>query len=89
MQMSGTVELDGRTENINSGNVLLRGCRLKNTTFVEGVVIYSGRTDQSFYRVLLSHSGDDTKLMMNNGRAPYKRSLTEQLTNRFLSHLQQ
>ncbi|CAI4231031.1 unnamed protein product [Auanema sp. JU1783] len=50
-------------------NMLLRGSKLKNTTFVEGIVLYAGH---------------DTKVMLNNGRAPYKQSYIEVLTNKFI-----
>ncbi|KAL6733665.1 hypothetical protein Aduo_004294 [Ancylostoma duodenale] len=49
--------------------MLLRGSRLRNTTFIEGIVLYAGH---------------DTKVMMNNGRAPHKISGIEQLTNKFI-----
>ncbi|KAL6726764.1 hypothetical protein Aduo_008700 [Ancylostoma duodenale] len=47
-------------------NVLLRGCVVKNTDFVEGIVLYAGR---------------DTKAMLNNNGPRYKRSTLERLTN--------
>ncbi|PAV87758.1 hypothetical protein WR25_03790 [Diploscapter pachys] len=52
-----------------SENMLLRGSRVKNTTFVEGVVMYAGH---------------DTKIMMNNGRAPQKQSKIEKKTNKYI-----
>ncbi|CAI5443996.1 unnamed protein product [Caenorhabditis angaria] len=48
-------------------NVLLRGCVVKNTDFVEGIVLYAG---------------NDTKAMLNNNGPRYKRSSLEKLTNR-------
>ena len=39
-------------------NVLLRGCVVKNTDFVEGIVLYAGH---------------DTKAMLNNSGPRYKR----------------
>ncbi|CAD6185637.1 unnamed protein product [Caenorhabditis auriculariae] len=47
-------------------NVLLRGCVVRNTDFVEGIVLYAG---------------PDTKAMLNNGGPRYKRSTLEKLTN--------
>ncbi|VDM65712.1 unnamed protein product [Strongylus vulgaris] len=47
-------------------NVLLRGCVVKNTDFVEGIVLYAG---------------NDTKAMLNNKGPRYKRSTLERLTN--------
>ncbi|GMS92276.1 hypothetical protein PENTCL1PPCAC_14452, partial [Pristionchus entomophagus] len=61
--MRGSMEMSGRSESFTSANTLLRGCRLKNTTFVEGIVIYAGH---------------DTKAMLSSRRAPYKRSHAEQ-----------
>lgn len=47
-------------------NLLLRGTRLKNTSYVYGAVIYTGH---------------HTKLMMNNTTPPYKRSKIEFMMN--------
>jgi hypothetical protein len=33
---------DGQVEPISFDNMLLRGCMTRNTTFVEGIVIYAG-----------------------------------------------
>lgn len=46
-------------EPISIGNLLLRGCSLRNTEWVLGVVIYTGQ---------------DTKIMLNSGITPSKRS---------------
>ncbi|CAD6192104.1 unnamed protein product [Caenorhabditis auriculariae] len=59
----------GQSDVILKDNMLLRGSRVKNTTFVEGIVVYAGH---------------ETKVMMNNGRAPRKVSGIERLTNRFI-----
>ncbi|EGT48150.1 CBN-TAT-4 protein [Caenorhabditis brenneri] len=59
----------GKTDVIIKENMLLRGSRIKNTTFVEGIVVYAGH---------------DTKVMLNNGRAPHKTSGIEKLTNKFI-----
>lgn len=48
-------------------NLLLRECLLKNTDFVEGIVIYAGH---------------ETKAMLNNGGPRYKRSRLEKQMNR-------
>lgn len=55
--------------------LLLRGCTLRNTDWVIGVVVYTG---------------EDTRLLMNSGETPSKRSLIEismnlQVTNIFVS----
>ena len=46
-------------EPININNVLLRGCSLKNTEWVLGVVVFTGR---------------ETKIMLNSGITPSKRA---------------
>ena len=48
-----------RSEPISIDNVLLRGCNLRNTDWVLGVVVYTGH---------------DTKIMMNAGITPSKRA---------------
>lgn len=48
-------------------NLLLQGCILKNTDFVEGIVVYAGH---------------ETKAMLNNSGPRYKRSKLEQYMNR-------
>ncbi|XP_043283493.1 phospholipid-transporting ATPase VD isoform X2 [Venturia canescens] len=51
---------------ITSENLLLRECLLKNTDYVEGIVVYSGH---------------ETKAMLNNGGPRYKRSKLERQMN--------
>ncbi|XP_043253497.1 phospholipid-transporting ATPase VD [Colletes gigas] len=52
---------------VSTENLLLRECLLKNTDFVEGIVIYAGH---------------ETKAMLNNGGPRYKRSRLEKQMNR-------
>ncbi|KHJ32142.1 putative calcium transmembrane m [Erysiphe necator] len=52
-------ELIEMSEAININNMLLRGCNLRNTDWVLGVVVFTGF---------------DTKIMMNSGITPSKRS---------------
>ena len=47
-------------------NLLLRECVLKNTDFVEGIVVYAGH---------------ESKAMLNNGGPRYKRSKLERQVN--------
>lgn len=35
-------EKDGEKIPLNSSNLLLRGCMIKNTDFIEGLVLYAG-----------------------------------------------
>ncbi|XP_014666563.1 PREDICTED: probable phospholipid-transporting ATPase VA, partial [Priapulus caudatus] len=58
---------DGRRVAVGNDNLLLRGCVLKNTDYVEGVVVYAGH---------------ETKAMLNNGGPRYKRSRLERHMNR-------
>lgn len=51
---------------IGTDNLLLRECLVKNTDFVEGIVVYAGH---------------ETKAMLNNGGPRYKRSSLEKQMN--------
>lgn len=57
---------DGTREGVNRDNLLLRGCEIRNTDYVEGIVVYAGH---------------ETKAMMNNSGPRYKRSRLEKLMN--------
>ena len=59
----------GISENLNLGHVLLRGCTLRNTEWIVGVVIYSGH---------------DTKMLMNarSGITPSKVTSVDTQMNR-------
>ncbi|HMD13748.1 MAG TPA: hypothetical protein VKI62_03915, partial [Bacteroidota bacterium] len=48
-----------KAEPVSIENLLLRGCNLKNTDWVIGVVVFTG---------------EETKIMMNSGITPSKRS---------------
>lgn len=52
---------------LNKENLLLRGCTIRNTDFVEGIVVYAGH---------------ETKAMLNNRSPRYKRSKLERRINR-------
>ena len=56
----------GEKEPVNKSNLILRGCELRNTDYVEGIVLYAGR---------------ETKSMLNNSGPRYKRSELERLIN--------
>ncbi|KAG0447681.1 hypothetical protein HPP92_028208 [Vanilla planifolia] len=60
---------DDRHRGVSLGpsNVVLRGCELKNTTWVVGVAVYTGR---------------ETKVMLNSSVVPSKRSRLETQMNR-------
>ncbi|KAL8784094.1 MAG: hypothetical protein Q9213_004153 [Squamulea squamosa] len=56
-------------EPISINNLLLRGCSLRNTEWVLGVVVYTGR---------------ETKIMLNSGITPSKRSRIAKDLNRYV-----
>lgn len=55
-----------RTEALGPDQILLRGAMLRNTSWIFGLVIYTGH---------------ETKLMRNSTTAPLKRSSVDKLTN--------
>ena len=66
----GTVDLgNGQKVSLSNKNILLRGCKLRNTKFVYGVVVFSG---------------SDTKLVQNSTAPPSKMSTMEQKMNKAL-----
>ena len=67
-KFNGTIiEPDGDKIAINKDNLLLRDCILKNTDFIDGIVVYAGH---------------QTKAMLNNGGPRSKRSKLERVMNR-------
>ncbi|KAJ8679281.1 hypothetical protein QAD02_015068 [Eretmocerus hayati] len=60
------VHPNGTRVPVSTENLLLRECLLKNTDFVEGIVVYVGH---------------ETKAMLNNGGPRYKRSSLERQMN--------
>ena len=61
-----TVGLDGTKLPLTANNFLLRGSSLRNTSYIYGVVIYTGA---------------DTKLVLNSGPTPSKRTRIERRLN--------
>ncbi|KAG6384437.1 hypothetical protein SASPL_155752 [Salvia splendens] len=61
------MEIDGKRISLGPSNIILRGCELKNTAWVVGVVVYAGK---------------ETKAMLNNAGAPSKRSRLEKHMNK-------
>lgn len=66
----GTTVSHQKTEAVTYNNLLLRGCILRNTKWVIGIIVYTG---------------DETKIMLNSGRTPSKRSKMTKATNPFVS----
>ncbi|KAF6036324.1 ATP10A [Bugula neritina] len=58
---------NGRKKGLSKENLLLRGCVLRNTDYIKGIVIYAGH---------------DTKAMKNSSGPRYKRSKLERYMNR-------
>ncbi|KAG2192323.1 hypothetical protein INT47_001822 [Mucor saturninus] len=55
-----------KADAVTYNNILLRGCILRNTKWAIGIVVYTG---------------SDTKIMLNTGRTPSKRSKMAKATN--------
>ncbi|MCO5605924.1 hypothetical protein L7F22_060110 [Adiantum nelumboides] len=65
-EFSAYLELDSGEISLGPSNVILRGCELKNTAWIVGVVVYAGK---------------DTKVMKNSAGARSKRSKLESQMN--------
>lgn len=57
------------SDQVNKKNMMLRGCKLKNTDWAIGVVVYTG---------------DDTAIMMNSSNPITKSSNIEQIVNNII-----
>ncbi|XP_072995802.1 phospholipid-transporting ATPase 1-like isoform X1 [Typha latifolia] len=66
-EFTATMEFNGQRIPLGQSNIILRGCQLKNTDWVIGVVVYAGQ---------------ETKAMMNSTASPSKRSKLESYMNR-------
>ena len=65
-KFDGKLNIKGKVESLISDNFVLKGSKLRNTTALYGVVIYSGH---------------QTKVMMNSSKPRFKISDLERLTN--------
>ncbi|TFK22984.1 phospholipid-translocating ATPase [Coprinopsis marcescibilis] len=65
-RLNAVVSMDGQEAAVDAGMVLLRGTILRNTEWVIGVVLFMGM---------------DTKIMLNSGDTPSKRSKVERQMN--------
>ena len=65
-KFEGVMKWGNESYSLDNDKVLLRGCVLRNTDWCFGLVLFAGR---------------DTKLMMNGGRAKFKRTRIDELTN--------
>ncbi|GAB4856220.1 hypothetical protein Ancab_014146 [Ancistrocladus abbreviatus] len=66
-EFTGNMDFRGHKFPLSQSNIILRGCQLKNTEWVIGVVVYTGR---------------ETKAMLNSAASPAKRSKLESYMNR-------
>lgn len=66
---NGSMFINGREVGLDMSNFLLRGSTLRNTKWVFGVVVYTGK---------------DTKLIMNSRRVPFKLSSIERTMNNII-----
>ena len=66
-EFRANMEFNGQRCPLNQSNIVLRGCQLKNTEWVIGVVVYAGQ---------------ETKAMLNSAASPSKRSKLEIYMNR-------
>lgn len=66
-EFTATMEYNGQSIPLGQSNIVLRGCQLKNTDWIVGVVVYAGQ---------------ETKAMLNSAVSPSKRSRLESQMNR-------
>uniref|UniRef100_A0A8C6DZ35 Phospholipid-transporting ATPase n=1 Tax=Moschus moschiferus TaxID=68415 RepID=A0A8C6DZ35_MOSMO len=71
----GCLEWKGKKYPLDSGNILLRGCKVRNTDTCYGLVIYAGGW---------KFAGFDTKIMKNCGKIHLKRTKIDHLMNRLV-----
>ncbi|KAL8259196.1 hypothetical protein R6Q59_027149 [Mikania micrantha] len=66
-EFTANMELNSHKISLSQSNIILRGCQVKNTEWVVGVVVYAGQ---------------ETKAMLNSAISPSKRSKLEQAMNK-------
>lgn len=66
-EFTANMEFNENKFPLSQSNIVLRGCQLKNTDWILGVVVYAGQ---------------ETKAMMNSAASPPKRSRLESYMNR-------
>ncbi|XP_042687159.1 phospholipid-transporting ATPase IC isoform X4 [Centrocercus urophasianus] len=65
-KFTGTLFWRNRSYALDADKILLRGCKIRNTDFCHGVVIFAGA---------------DTKIMKNSGKTKFKRTKIDSLMN--------
>ncbi|XP_050214936.1 phospholipid-transporting ATPase 1-like [Mercurialis annua] len=66
-EFTANMEFNNHKFSLSQSNIVLRGCQLKNTNWIIGVVVYAGQ---------------ETKAMLNSAASPAKRSKLENYMNR-------
>ncbi|KAL5807689.1 hypothetical protein ACOSQ3_028380 [Xanthoceras sorbifolium] len=66
-EFMANMEFNGQKFPLSQSNIVLRGCQLKNTDWIVGIVVYAGQ---------------ETKAMLNSAASPSKRSKLESYMNR-------
>ncbi|KAF5471430.1 hypothetical protein F2P56_008222 [Juglans regia] len=66
-EFTANMDFKGQKFSLSQSNIVLRGCQLKNTEWIIGVVVYAGQ---------------ETKAMLNSAASPSKRSKLESYMNR-------
>ncbi|KAK2514572.1 Atp8b1 [Columba livia] len=65
-KFTGTLFWRNTSYSLDADKILLRGCKIRNTDFCHGLVIFAGA---------------DTKIMKNSGKTRFKRTKIDSLTN--------
>ncbi|NWW76620.1 AT8B1 ATPase, partial [Climacteris rufus] len=65
-KFTGTLSWRNSTYSLDADKILLRGCKIRNTDFCHGMVIFAGA---------------DTKIMKNSGKTRFKRTKIDSLMN--------
>ncbi|XP_041465604.1 probable phospholipid-transporting ATPase IM [Lytechinus variegatus] len=68
-KFDGAMSWAGDRFSLNNDQIMLRGCRLRNTAWCYGIVIFAGK---------------DTKLMQNSGKSKFKRTSLDRLLNKMV-----
>lgn len=51
-EFKGVIELENKVQtSLSNSHVLLRGCKLKNTPWIHGIVVYSGTKFFKFFKM--------------------------------------
>ena len=69
-KFEGFMEVNGKKVSLGADNLLLRGCKLRNTPYVYGLVVFTG---------------PETKIMKNAAKAKYKFSTLEIMNNQAIA----